>query len=271
MQNTNPENVAQAIYKDIEVIRKNAPLVHNITNFVVMESSANALLALGASPIMAHAEDELADIINITQSLVINIGTLDKAWISAMRKAMELASKRKIPIVLDPVGVGATKFRTDTANQLIENFSPTVIRGNGSEIFSLTGVSGETKGVDSTLGAESSLKSATKLVTKHKCVVVISGATDICLAENKKISIKNGSPLMTKITGMGCAASAIIGAFCAANPDPFTAAANAMITIGIAGEIAAAKAQGPGTFKPIFYDTLYNLTEETILEKVNIE
>jgi hydroxyethylthiazole kinase len=262
-------SVTCAIYEDILNIRKQAPLVHNITNFVVMQSTADALLALGASPIMAHAEEELSDIINIAQSLVINLGTLDAKWVNSMIKAMQLAFLRKIPIILDPVGSGATKFRTTSAKKLIRLISPTVIRGNASEICSLTG-SAYTKGVDSVLNPEQSVDAAIKLVTKHNCVVAISGATDICLTIDKKLYIKNGSPLMTKVTGMGCIASSLIGAFCAVNPDPFAAATHAMIINSIAGEIAAARAKGPGSFQPIFYDTLYNITEKTILEKIKI-
>ncbi|CAL7959150.1 Hydroxyethylthiazole kinase [Gammaproteobacteria bacterium] len=264
------QDVARAVYEDLLNIRSKAPLVHNITNFVVMQSTANALLALGASPIMAHAEEELSDIINIAQSLVVNIGTLDLAWINAMRKAMQLAVLRKIPIILDPVGAGATRFRTKTVHQLIQQVSPTVIRGNASEIFSLIAV-GSTKGVDSVLSSEQSIDVASKLVAAYNCVVVISGATDICLAANAKLSIKNGSALMTRVTGMGCIATALIAAFCAINSDAFAAATHAMIVNGIAGEIAATKANGPGSFQPIFYDTLYNLTEKDILEKIDIE
>jgi hydroxyethylthiazole kinase len=262
---------ARAVYEDIINVRNKAPIVHNITNFVVMQNTANALLALGASPIMAHAVEELDDIISIAKSLVINIGTLDSLWINAMCKAMYLASLRKIPIVLDPVGVGATKFRTNTAHQLIQHVSPTVIRGNASEIFSLVGAC-ETKGVDSVLDSEQAVNAAIKLAAQHKCVIAISGATDICLAANtKKVYIKNGSPLMSKVTGMGCIASSLVAAFCAINPDSFAATTHAMIVIGIAGEIAASKASGPGSFQPIFSDVLYHLTEETILEKINIE
>lgn len=263
--------IARAIYEDITNIRDKSPLVHNITNLVVMQSTANALLALGASPIMAHAEEELGDIINIAESLVINIGTLDLFWINAMQKAMHLAFLRKIPIILDPVGAGATVFRTTTIRQLIQDISPIVIRGNASEIFSLVGA-GKTKGVDSVLKPEQAVSAANKLVAKHNCVIAISGATDICLTSNaQEMYIKNGSPLMTKLTGMGCVATCLIAAFCAINPDAFAATTHAMIVNGIAGEIAASKASGPGSFQPIFYDVLYNLTEKTILEKINIE
>ncbi|MEI8055707.1 MAG: hydroxyethylthiazole kinase [bacterium] len=270
MQQINPADVASAVYKDLLSIRNKAPLVHNITNFVVMQSTANALLALGASPIMAHAEEELSDIINIAQSLVVNIGTLDTVWINAMHKAMQLAALRKIPIILDPVGAGATKLRTKTALQLIQQVSPTVIRGNASEIASLLAV-GSTKGVDSVFSSEQSVDVAARLVTAYDCVVVISGATDICLSANAKLSIKNGSALMTRITGMGCTATAFIATFCAVNPDAFVAATHAMIVNGIVGEIAASKANGPGSFQSIFYDVLYNLTEKDLLEKIDIE
>lgn len=264
-------NIALSVYQDIQSIRNKAPLIHNITNFVVMQQTANALLALGASPIMAHAEEELSDIMQIANSLVVNIGTLDSLWISAMHQAMRLACLRDIPIILDPVGVGATKFRTQTIRQLLKTAPPSVIRGNASEILALYAQENTTKGVDSTHSSEQSLQAATHLVKINNCVVVVSGAVDICLAKNNQIKIYNGVPLMTKVTGMGCTASALIAAFCAVNPDVFSASIHAMITMGIAGEIAAKKAFGPGSFSAHFCDALYNMTEKDIVKKISVE
>ena len=272
MTETDVDNIAISVYRDIQTIRKTAPLVHNVTNFVVMQHTANALLALGASPIMAHAEEELADIVKIAQSLVINIGTLDSTWLSAMEKAMHLAASRHIPIILDPVGAGATEYRTQAVHRLLEAVAPTVIRGNASEILALaSSVTKNTKGVDSTHQVEESVDAALSLAQSYNCQVIISGATDICLSVDKQLRGRNGTPMMTKITGMGCAASALTAAFCAVNSDIFAACCHAMTAVGIAGEMALEKAQGPGTLQIHFYDALYNLTEKDILEKIRVE
>lgn len=264
-------DIVDSIFKDIEAIRKQKPLIHNITNLVAMQHIANALLAIGASPIMAHSEDELADIIKIANGLAINIGTIDLPQLSAMRKAMHLASLRPIPIVLDPVGAGASELRTRAVYRLLAAATPTVIRGNASEIIALVSAEYNEKGVDSIHKPEQALESATQLVNMHKLIVVTSGAVDICLARNRKALIYNGDALMTKVTGVGCSASALIAAFCAVNPDAFVASVHAAVVMGIAGEKAASKAQGPGTFLPQFYDVLYNLSMFDIAEKIHVE
>jgi hydroxyethylthiazole kinase len=270
VQKIDSTEIAANIYRDLQAIRLQAPLVHNITNFVVMQLTANALLALGASPIMAHALEELADIIKIADSLVLNIGTIDANWLETMKQAIQLAKQKNIPIILDPVGAGASKFRTDSIQQLLTIASPTIIRGNASEINALVSL-GVTKGVDSILTPEQAKPAAQELIKKHNCTIVISGATDFCLAKDSVLRVKNGSALMAKVTGMGCTASALIAAFCAINPDAFAAATHAMTVMSITGEIAASKANGPGSFQLHFYDVLYNLSHQTILEHIDIE
>jgi hydroxyethylthiazole kinase len=253
-----------SIWKDIERIRQTSPLVHNITNYVVMNTTANALLALGASPVMAHAETEVTDMVNIASALVINIGTLSDPWIKAMTMAVDHAKERNIPIILDPVGVGATPYRTLTAKNLIHAAYPSIIRGNGSEIMGLCEEDVSTKGVDSTSSSDLAIASAKSLNKDFGSVICITGETDYILSRSGMIQVKNGHPMMPRVTGLGCTATAICGAFAAVNPDYFLAAAHAMAVMGIAGEIAAQTAKGPASLQVNFIDTLYQLTETHI-------
>jgi len=259
---------AETVWLDIARVRDDAPLVHNITNYVVMNTTANALLAIGASPVMAHALDEVEDMVNIASSLVVNIGTLSVPWIEAMFRAAEAARKRGLRVVFDPVGAGATKFRTDTARQFLEDFQPTVVRGNPSEILSLAGENVLTKGVDSRHEPEAALKTALALSDKFGSVVTISGAIDRIVSDGRIITVANGHPLMPRVTGLGCTASALTGAFIAVDPSPFEGAAAAMAVMGIAGEMAAEKAGGPGTFQVEFIDALYRMSDIDITKRL---
>jgi hydroxyethylthiazole kinase len=255
---------SEAVWRDVQAIRRQVPLVHNITNFVAMEFTANALLALGASPVMAHAVEEVREIVGISQALVINIGTLSEPWIRAMREALLEASRRKLPVVLDPVGAGASRLRTRTVRELLELGTPTVIRGNASEILALATDEQKTRGVDSVATSEQAHDVARSLSARHGCVVSVSGAVDLVLQGSRELRVGNGTPLMTRVTAMGCAASALTGAFLACNPSPLEAAAHAMAVMGIAGELAARRTQGPGTLPPHFLDALHLLSESEI-------
>jgi len=259
-----------ALWQDIERIRAEAPLVHNITNYVVMNSTANTLLAIGASPVMAHAVEEVEEMVALASALVLNIGTLSTPWIEAMVKAGRAAKKKGIPVVLDPVGSGATRMRTDAALRLLDEVKPTIVRGNASEIASLAGAQAGTKGVESTLSSEGVAEFAQVLSWKRACVVVISGATDIIAGGSAIARVKNGDPMMPRVTGMGCAATALIGAFAAVNSSPFRAAAHAMALMGIAGEIAAEKAAGPGSFQVRFLDALYGIKKADIAKRLKM-
>jgi hydroxyethylthiazole kinase len=261
----------EQIYKSIEAIRKQAPVVHNITNYVVMNNSANALLAIGASPVMAHAQEEVEEMVNIAHALVINIGTLSEHWIFSMFKAVHQAHKKGIPVILDPVGAGATSYRTRTARELIESGELTIIRGNASEIMALDDNQSKTKGVDSSAAADAAINVAQKLAQTHKCVICISGAIDYVVDGEKILGIKNGHPLMTKVTGLGCTASALCGAFAAVEKMPFSATAGAMAVMGIAGEMAAQQSVGPGSLQIHFLDILYRLTEAALRKRLKIE
>lgn len=262
---------AAEIYKSVELIRSQSPVVHNITNYVVMNNTANALLAVGASPVMAHAKEEVEEMVNISSALVINIGTLSEHWIYSMFKAVNQARKKGIPVILDPVGAGATTYRTKTARELISKEPPTIIRGNASEIVALYDDKSKTKGVDSVSSSEATVEIAQKLSEIHKCVICVSGATDYIVSKEKIIKITNGHPLMTKVTGLGCTASALCGAFAAVEKKPFAATVKAMAVMGIAGEMAASAATGPGSLQIRFLDYLYCLTEDDINQHLKIE
>jgi len=259
-----------SIFQDVEKIRKNAPLVHNITNYVVMNTTANALLAIGASPVMAHALPEVEDMAAIASALVINIGTLSDAWIEAMFKAAKIAKSRQIPIVLDPVGAGATPYRTRTARELIRAAAPSIIRGNGSEIMALCEEGRTTKGVDSTSASDQAIDAAKALSRDLDCVVCVTGAIDYIVSQKAMIQVKNGHAMMPRVTGLGCTATALCGAFAAVNPAYDTAAAHAMAVMGIAGEMATEHAPGPGTLQVNLIDSLYRLTEADITERLKM-
>lgn len=267
---------ASDIWTDIATVRERGPLVHNITNFVVMNFNANVLLAVGASPVMAHAHDEVLDMVGIAQSLVLNIGTLEPAWIESMRLALGAAAQRGIPTVLDPVGAGATPYRNASIALLLNTASPSVIRGNGSEIMSVAGANVQTKGVDSSAAANDALGSARALVGRTGGVVCVSGATDHVLdAQQRWALLSNGHPWMTKITGVGCSATALIGAFCAVQPDAWRATVSAMALMGLAGEVAAEKAvvrkQGVGSMQALLLDELQLLDQATFEARLKLE
>ena len=263
-------NYSQTVWQNLAKVRANKPLVHNITNFVVMNMTANAILALGASPIMAHAQEELGDLLDIASSLVLNIGTLDAHWISSMQKAAALARKRGIPVVLDPVGAGASRLRTETALGLIQIEHPTVIRGNASEILAVAGTAGKTKGVDSILRPEAAEDAARQLAQSLGCVVVASGAVDFITDGSAAIWISGGTPLAPYVTGMGCTSSALIAAFASVEASPLLAALAGMGVMKVAAELAAEKAAGPGTFQSHFLDALHNFSALEIASNLKI-
>ncbi|RPH87709.1 MAG: hydroxyethylthiazole kinase [Deltaproteobacteria bacterium] len=262
---------AANIFKSVEDIRVKSPLIHNITNYVVMNNTANALLAIGASPVMIHAEEEVEDMAAIASALVINIGTISAPWVRGMFKAFAMAVSKGIPVVIDPVGAGATPYRTRTIRELISADQPTIIRGNASEIMALTDDQLKTKGVDSTAASGDALHAAQQISKERQCAVCISGEVDYVVFENRMVKIANGNPMMTKVTGLGCTASALCGAFAAVEKDPLAAAAKAMAVMGIAGEMAVEKSAGPGSLQMNFLDILYNLSENDISQHLKME
>ncbi|EIJ43237.1 hydroxyethylthiazole kinase [Beggiatoa alba B18LD] len=261
----------QSIWVDIVKIREQFPLVHNITNYVVMNNTANALLALGASPAMAHAEDEMVEMVSISNALVINIGTLSPHWVKGMEKAVIQAKQLNKPIVIDPVACGATALRSTTMQTLLQLANPSVIRGNASEIKALVSANIKTRGADSSESSGMAVAEALELAKTYQCTVVVSGATDYIVDDKAVIKIRNGHPMMTKVTGLGCTATALVGAFVAVNADFHQAACHAMAVMGIAGEIAIQKTAGPGTLQLHFLDALYQLNEQQLINYLHVE
>lgn len=261
---------SQSVWTDVERIRAQAPLIQNITNFVVMNNTANALLALGASPAMVHAPEEVEEFVSISSALVVNIGTLDAMFVVGMKLAMRQAKSLGKPISFDPVGVGATTYRNRVSDELLALAPPDIIRGNASEIMALAGLNAQTKGVDSLYGSEAAIDAARRLSSLLGNVVVISGEKDYIVRGEQIAIVANGHALMTKVTGMGCTASALTGAFAAVNSDYFQAATHAMAVMGIAGEIAAEKKLAPGSLQVNFLDALYTLTESEIDERLKL-
>lgn len=250
------------LWKHIVTVRQESPLVHNITNYVVMNNTANALLAAGASPIMAHAKSEVEEMVAISHALVVNIGTLDEYWVESMILAARKAKSLKKPWILDPVGAGATSYRDNVLSELLI-LKPTVIRGNASEIIALSKANiTATKGVDSTAKSDEAIEAAENLVRNYGSIVCISGETDIIINGNDKIFLKNGHEMMTKVTGLGCTASALIGAFIGVIENKTEAVVAAMSLLSISGQLAANKSAGPGSLQLHIIDKLYNITEE---------
>lgn len=262
------------ISNTVRDLRASSPLVHSITNYVVMEVTANVLLAAGASPLMAHEPDELDDLLAIASALVLNIGTLDKSWIASMEKAGEAAKRHGKPVVLDPVGAGASRLRTETSLRLLERARPKVLRGNASEIMALAPEAAEgrsfSKGVDSTNASFEAAPAALFLARKYDCVVSVSGAEDWVTDGHTSLLVKGGTPLMTRVTGMGCSSTALTAACAAVAFSPLMAAAAAMGIMAAASNRAAATARGPGSFLPAYLDALYGLKPAEAAECVHL-
>ncbi len=240
-------------------LRETRPLIHHITNDVVTNDTANVTLHIGAAPVMAVAAEEVEEMVAHAGALLLNIGTLTEPQVEAMLIAGRRANALGIPIVLDPVGVGATRYRTRTAERLIEALQLAVIRGNAGEIGVLAGAGGEVRGVDSVSGGADPARSAAALARRTHAVVALTGATDIVTDGARTLTVANGHPLLAEITGTGCMATTVVAAFVAIEQDPVLAGAAALAAFGLAGEQAAAVAQGPGTFKVHLLDALANL------------
>jgi hydroxyethylthiazole kinase len=243
-------------------LRERKPLVHQITNYVVMNETANATLALGALPVMAHAPQEVEEMAAVAGALVLNIGTLSEHWVDAMLLAGKAASG---PIVLDPVGAGATRYRTDTAKRLLDELEIAVVRGNAAEVATLAGRLAEIRGVES-IGVEgSNADLAREAARALGSVVAVTGATDHVSDGQRVVAVSNGHELLGTVSGTGCMATSVTGSFLAAKPaEPLEAATEALVAFGVAGEDAAREARGPGTFHAALYDALYNLDPDTL-------
>ena len=247
----------------INRIREQQPLIHHITNMVVMNDTANITLAIGASPVMAHAREEVEEMVTFAAALVLNIGTLTPEQIEAMLLAGKRANEIGIPIILDPVGAGATNLRTESALRLLQELNITVLRGNASEIGTLVGVEAKTKGVDAVSVSEDRQVVASRAANKFNCIAAITGARDVISDGQRLALVDNGHPLLATITGSGCMATSLIATFLAIESDAWLATTAALVAMGLAGEIAATQANGPGTFRSHLIDAVANLNPET--------
>jgi hydroxyethylthiazole kinase len=255
--------------RTLRELRARKPLVHQITNYVVMNETANATLALGALPVMAHAPQEVEEMAAAAGALVLNIGTLSEHWVEAMLLAGKAAAG---PIVLDPVGAGATRYRTETAKRLLEELDIAVVRGNAAEIATLAGRDGEIRGVESIGADDSPDELAKEAATALGCIAAVTGPTDYVSDGQRVIAVSNGHELLGTVSGTGCMATAVTGSFLAVKPDaPLEASAEALVAFGVAGEDAAQAAKGPGTFHAALYDALYNLDPETLDDRARVD
>ena len=245
-------------------IRDEKPLVHQITNYVVMNETANATLALGALPVMAHALQEVEEMAGAASALVLNIGTLSDDWVQAMLLAGRAANRVQVPIVLDPVGAGATAYRTEVARRLLGELEIAVVRGNSAEIATLVGRAAEIRGVEA-VGSGGGPELAREAARALGCIVAVTGPVDHVSDGTSVRSVANGHELLGTVTGTGCMSTAITGCFLGVRgDDPLAAATEALVAFGVAGEDAAERARGPGSFHVELYDALYGLEPETL-------
>jgi hydroxyethylthiazole kinase len=252
-------------YADLfALVREKRPLVHHITNYVTVNDCANITLCAGGAPVMADAPEEVTEMTAIAGALVLNIGTLNPGQIASMILAGRMANERGIPVILDPVGAGATSFRTDMVKRLLDELKITVLKGNAGEIGVIAGVEAVVRGVDSYGLAGDPLMIARGLAKTLHCTVAVSGATDVITDGKRSLLVDNGHPLMGSISGTGCMAASVTGAFCAESEDPVLASAAALAAFGLAGERAAVRAGGPLSFKVGLFDELANLTPEDL-------
>jgi len=264
-------NLAKACSILLDKIRDENPLIHNITNYVTVNDCANAVLAIGASPVMADDIDEVEEIVSISSALVINMGTLNQRTIRSMIMAGKKANELNIPVVFDPVGVGASKLRNKTAEEILSQVEVDVIRGNISEISYIAGVKATTKGVDAGIVDEKykAVDIAKTVSNNYSCVVGITGEIDVISDGRRLTKIANGHKLLSKVTGTGCMTSALIASFCGVTGDYYAAAVAGIATMGISGEIAFEKAgiMGTGSFHISIIDSLSKMDSTVFLER----
>jgi len=249
--------------ESLRLLRERKPLVHQITNYVVMNETANATLALGALPVMAHAREEVEEMVRIAGALVLNIGTLSPPWVEAMLLAGRAANDAGVPVVLDPVGAGATSYRTETARRILDEVDVSVLRGNAGEVATLVGVDAEVRGVESISTGTDAGELAREAARRLGVAASVTGPVDHVSDGERVTQIANGDPLLGQVTGTGCMSTALTGCFLAV-AEPFDAAVAALVAFGAAGEDAAREAKGPGSFHVALYDALAALDPATL-------
>jgi hydroxyethylthiazole kinase len=258
------------IGRALENIKEKSPLVHHITNYVTVNDCANIVLAIGGSPVMADDKAEVEEMVSFASALVINVGTLNERTIESMIKAGKKANELNVPVILDPVGVGATTLRTNTVKALLQRVKFAVVRGNMSEIKITAGVEAEIKGVDSTASEEGALEIAKGLAKRLNTVVAITGARDVITDGTRYCYVDNGHKILSMVTGTGCMTTSLIGAYAGANEDYFLAAVAGIVSMGIAGEKAQeslSDSDGIGTFKVRLMDNIYKLSNSVIVKR----
>ena len=254
--------------KDLAKIRDSKPMIHHITNYVAMNDSANITIAIGASPIMSFAHGEMEELVSAASALLINIGTLDEYIIQAMMLALSAAKKNNVPILLDPVGSGATKLRTNTSLTLVKE-GVDVVKGNQGEILSLLGREGVVKGVDSKAEAEAEV--VRKISQKINSVVVATGKEDFVTDGKKVYVIRNGDEMLGRITASGCMLGSVIASFMAVQRDYLVAAIEGLACYNVAGELAAERSNGSGSFRQNLIDEVFNITAEKVMNRIELE
>lgn len=248
----------------LEKVRMQKPVIHHLTNWVTIYDCANIVKVFGASPVMAHAKEEVADMAGIASALVLNIGTLTTDFVDAMKLAAKSANRKGIPVVLDVCGAGATKLRDDKCFEILDEVKVDIIKGNASEIARIAGENVQTKGVDAAAVDQNLQEVASGLAKKRNCTVVITGIEDIVADGKRVVLVKNGHPMMASIVGTGCMAASVIGTFAAVEKDLVAAAVAGLVCYEVAAEIAVQEAKGPGTFKEKLYDAVYSLDADTV-------
>ncbi len=264
-------NTKLRAYDLLQKVHRQSPVVHHLTNWVTIGDCAQIVKTLGASPVMAHAPEEVADMTRIASALVLNIGTLTVDFVEAMKTAAASANQKGIPVILDVCGTGATELRDRKAFELLDQVTINIIKGNASEIARVSGANIRTKGVDATEVATDLEALAQTLAVRRQATVVITGKVDIVAGHQGIYRVKNGDALMTHVVGTGCMAASVIGTFAAVDPDHPQAAACALACFGIAAELAAKQSRGPASFKNALFDCLYTLDQPTVERMQRIE
>lgn len=252
-------------------IREKRPMIHHITNYVVMNVTANVTLAMGASPVMAHANEEVEEMVVYASAHVLNPGTLSPHWITAMLKSGKKAKEMGIPVILDPVGAGATSLRTDTCMQIVKEVKPDVIRGNQAEVMILGGKDAAIQGVDSLETGETPVEALKELSRQTEAVICVTGPTDHITDGNTVYAVENGHPMMGFVTGTGCSATTAVAVFCAAGGASAESCALGLAVFGACGELAAEECRGPGSFQVAILDALYNAPERNLGARLRIK
>ncbi|WFS61071.1 hydroxyethylthiazole kinase [Pseudodesulfovibrio thermohalotolerans] len=264
------ETLIKRVWNDVRAVREQAPLIVNITNYVVTNNTANSLLALGASPAMNHVAEDLPGLVDLAGALVVNIGTLADDYVEGMHVAMTQANDMNMPVILDPVAAGVNALRTGISLEFLEKYHPVILRGNASEIMAVAGEDGCPKGVDTSMEVDEARGAAKALNKRYGCVVLVSGETDLVVDASREIRLAGGSAMMPRVTGLGCTCTALAGAFAAVQPDYFQAAVDTAAVMNIAGEQAAEVSPGPGSLQMHLHDALYLLDEDTIRARLKV-